>query len=99
MHAGNLVKIVTLLYLIFWVLFFGWIIVAGTGRFRASPGLMNAPTAYPGSSSSPYFHQPPAQPPFPYSAYGWANLNIFYYYIYWILKKSLNIAAFLLLAD
>lgn len=47
--------------------------VAGTGRFRASPGLMNAPTAYPGSSSSPYFHQPSAQPPFPYSAYGYTG--------------------------
>ncbi|XP_021767213.1 RNA-binding protein 38 [Chenopodium quinoa] len=46
--------------------------VAGGGRFRPSSGLMNAP-AYPGSSSSPYFHQPSAQPPYPYSAYGFTG--------------------------
>lgn len=39
------------------------------GRFRpAPPGLM-APPAYHGSTST-YFHQPTAQYPFPYSAYG-----------------------------
>ncbi|GMH00372.1 hypothetical protein Nepgr_002211 [Nepenthes gracilis] len=42
----------------------------GTGRFRApAPGLV-AQLAYPAPSSSTYFHQPSAQIPFPYSAYG-----------------------------
>ncbi|XP_021841989.1 uncharacterized protein [Spinacia oleracea] len=46
----------------------------GGGRsFRPSSGLMSAPT-YPGSSSSPYFHQPSAQPPpYPYSPYGFTG--------------------------
>lgn len=46
--------------------------VSGPGRFRPSSGLMSAP-AYPGSSSSAYFHQTAAQPPFPYSAYGFTG--------------------------
>ncbi|CAO2835395.1 unnamed protein product [Amaranthus hypochondriacus] len=45
----------------------------GAGRYRTSPGLMNAP-AYPGSSSPAYYHQPSAhQPPFPYSSYGFTG--------------------------
>ncbi|KAL2893402.1 putative RNA-binding protein ARP1 [Bienertia sinuspersici] len=47
--------------------------VGGGGRFRGSPGLMTAPPYQGSSSSSPYFHQPSAQPPFPYSAYGFTG--------------------------
>ncbi|GMN42804.1 hypothetical protein TIFTF001_012012 [Ficus carica] len=44
------------------------------GRFRpAPPGLM-APPAYHGSTST-YFHQPTAQYPFPYSAYGYTGYS------------------------
>ncbi|EXC13675.1 RNA-binding protein 38 [Morus notabilis] len=45
----------------------------GSGRFRPAPGLM-APPAYHGSTST-YFHQPTAQYPFPYSAYGYTGYS------------------------
>ncbi|KAJ8436904.1 hypothetical protein Cgig2_017329 [Carnegiea gigantea] len=48
----------------------------GPGRFRAAPGLMSTPaTNYPGSSSSPFYHHPSGQPPFPYSTYGYTGYS------------------------
>lgn len=48
--------------------------VSGPGKFRAVPGWMSTPV-YPGSSSSTFFHQPSAQPPFPYSTYGYTGYS------------------------
>nr|KYP35351.1 RNA-binding protein 38 [Cajanus cajan] len=46
---------------------------SGAGRFRPPPGLVASP-AYHGSSST-FFHQPPRQHTFPYSAYGYSGYS------------------------
>ncbi|XP_027337760.1 RNA-binding protein 24-A isoform X1 [Abrus precatorius] len=45
----------------------------GAARFRPPPGLLASP-AYHGSSST-FFHQPPRQYTFPYSAYGYSGYS------------------------
>ncbi|KAG5141897.1 hypothetical protein AAZX31_07G049400 [Glycine max] len=46
----------------------------GAGRFRPPPGLVASPPAYHGSSST-FFHQPPRQYTFPYSAYRYSGYS------------------------
>ncbi|KAG4938004.1 hypothetical protein JHK85_044727 [Glycine max] len=45
------------------------------GRFRPPPGLVTSSPAYHGSSSSTFFHQPPREYAFPYSAYGYSGYS------------------------
>ncbi|KAG4379629.1 hypothetical protein GLYMA_16G019500v4 [Glycine max] len=47
----------------------------GAGRFRPPPGLVTSSPAYHGSSSSTFFHQPPREYAFPYSAYGYSGYS------------------------